>query len=138
MELEEEKCFTLCAMVGGTKSTSSSLRSTWRSVREPPSNYLLFPFWTRTSRRLWGGSFIFLLPALPRDGAPAPPCLETLGLPPLQQRFGSKTELLSALINLQVCSLVKQLICTLAPRPGRDLAVFSSLRNWFIHIHIVL
>lgn len=73
-----------------------------------------------------------------RAGAFIPQCLETLVLPQGQQRFSTKTELLSGLINLQVCSLAKQLICTLAPCPMRDLAFFSSQRNWFIHIHIVL
>lgn len=65
-------------------------------------------------------------------------CLETLELPQVQERFSTKTELLSGLINLQVCSLAKQLICTLAPCPVRNLGFFSSLRNGFIHTHIVL
>lgn len=55
--------------------------------------------------------------------------LEPLGLPPLQCRVCSKTQLLSALINFQVCSLAKQLMCTLAPRPRRDPAVFSSSKK---------
>lgn len=71
-------------------------------------------------------------------GALVPQCLEILVLPQVQQRISTKTELLSGLINLQVCSLATQLICTLAPCPMRELAFFSSLRNWFIHTHIVL
>lgn len=73
-----------------------------------------------------------------RAEALVPQRLETLVLPQVQQRFSTKTELLSGLINLQVCSLAKQLICTLAPSSLGVLAVFSSLRNWFIHTHIVL
>lgn len=71
-------------------------------------------------------------------GALVPKCLETLELPQVQERFSTKTELLSGLIKLQVCSLAKQLICTLAPGPVRNLGFFSSLRNCFIHTHIVL
>lgn len=71
-------------------------------------------------------------------GALVPQCLETLVLPQVQQRFSTKIELLRGLLNFQVCSLAKQLTCTLAPYPTRDLAFFSSLRNWFIHTHIVL
>lgn len=54
-----------------------------------------------------------------RTGALVPQCLETSELPQVQQRFSTKTELLSDLINLQAAWLAKQLTCTLAPSPPK-------------------
>lgn len=106
---------------------NNQLLFSWRCVSGAPRNYLLFPFWTATtscshtdvheehpgiiccshcgcahhssSGEDLSSSCCLLCPGTG--------ILKTLGLPPLQQRFCSKTELLSALSNLQVCSLAE-------------------------------